>query len=74
MTESAIEIRGVTKSFKNKTVLEGVDLTVRKGEIYAFLGRNGAGKTTTIEMLLGLLSKSVGVSDTWPRIRPCMAG
>jgi len=60
MTESAIEIRGVTKSFKNKTVLDGVDLTVRKGEIYAFLGRNGAGKTTTIEMLLGLLDRDDG--------------
>lgn len=60
MPEPIIEIRGVAKSFKNKAVLKGVDLTVRKGEIYAFLGRNGAGKTTTIEMLLGLLDRDAG--------------
>lgn len=60
MPEPIIEIRGVAKAFKNKTVLKGVDLTVRKGEIYAFLGRNGAGKTTTIEMLLGLLDRDAG--------------
>ncbi len=60
MTEAAIEIKGVTKSFRGKAVLDGVDLTVRKGEIYAFLGRNGAGKTTTIQMLLGLLDRDGG--------------
>jgi len=57
---SVIELRGVTKSFGKKAVLNGVDLAVTAGQTFAFLGRNGAGKTTTIRMLLGLLKPDGG--------------
>jgi len=54
-TELAIDVRGVTKSFSGRTVVNAVDLQVRPGEIYGFLGPNGSGKTTFIRMLCGLL-------------------
>ncbi|MDT5036782.1 MAG: polyether ionophore transport system ATP-binding protein, partial [Micromonosporaceae bacterium] len=48
------------KSFGRTTALDGLDLTVRRGEVHAFLGPNGAGKTTTIRILLGLLRRDGG--------------
>jgi len=60
MTEAAIEIQDVDKSFRDKSVLSGLNLTVEKGQTFAFLGRNGEGKTTTIQMLMGLLSPDQG--------------
>jgi len=60
MTEPVLVLEGVSKSFGSDRVLEEVNLTVEKGEIFAFLGRNGAGKTTTILMLLGLLERDGG--------------
>ncbi|MDD8026548.1 MAG: ABC transporter ATP-binding protein [Acidobacteriota bacterium] len=56
----AIRTRGLSKSFGPVKAVVNVDLDVRRGEIYAFLGRNGAGKTTTIRMLLGLVRPSAG--------------
>lgn len=53
MTEYAIETRRVTKRFGGFTAVDSVDLRVRPGEIYGFLGPNGSGKTTTIRMLTG---------------------
>src|SRR6185437_2726632 len=51
MTEIAIEVEGLTKSFDGRTVVKDLSLSVPKGEIYGFLGPNGSGKTTTIRML-----------------------
>jgi ABC-2 type transport system ATP-binding protein len=56
----AIDVRGVTKRFGSKTVVNGIDLQVRSGEIYGFLGPNGSGKTTFIRMLCGLLTPDGG--------------
>src|ERR1051326_8978150 len=56
----AIDVSGVTKRFGNKTVVDSVDLQVRRGEIYGFLGPNGSGKTTFIRMLCGLLTPDAG--------------
>jgi ABC-2 type transport system ATP-binding protein len=56
-----IELHGVTKTFGSKVAVDGLDLRVRAGELYAFLGPNGAGKTTTIKMVCGLLSPTSGV-------------
>ena len=53
---SAIQARGLTKRYAEVRAVDGIDLDVRAGEVYAFLGRNGAGKTTTIRMLLGLIA------------------
>lgn len=58
--ERVIETRGLCRSFGSNDVLNGLDLDVRKGEIFGFLGPNGSGKTTTIRLLLGLLRPSAG--------------
>ena len=58
--EFVIDVSGVTKRFDGKTVVNGIDLQVRKGEIYGFLGPNGSGKTTFIRMLCGLLTPDGG--------------
>jgi ABC-2 type transport system ATP-binding protein len=57
---SAVEIRGLTKHFPNVQALNGVDLTVEKGEFFALLGPNGAGKTTLISILAGLSKATAG--------------
>ena len=56
----AIDVAGVTKRFGDKTVVNAIDLQVRRGEIYGFLGPNGSGKTTFIRMLCGLLTPDGG--------------
>ena len=53
-------ITGLTKSFGATRALDGLDLTVRAGEVHGFLGPNGAGKSTTIRILLGLLRADAG--------------
>lgn len=58
--ETVINVRGLTKSFDGKTVVNGLDMEIRKGEIYGFLGPNGSGKTTSIRMLCGLLKPDSG--------------
>ena len=58
--EFAIDVTGVTKRFGTKTVVNAIDLQVRRGEIYGFLGPNGSGKTTFIRMLCGLLTPDGG--------------
>jgi ABC-2 type transport system ATP-binding protein len=59
-TDLAIDVTGVTKRFGDKTVVNAIDLSVRRGEIYGFLGPNGSGKTTFIRMLCGLLTPDAG--------------
>ena len=58
--EPVIEVRGLTKSFGDKRVVDHFDITVPRGAIYGFLGPNGSGKTTTIRMLCGLLTPDEG--------------
>ena len=55
-----IDVQGLTKSFGSKTVVNNLDMRIRKGEIYGFLGPNGSGKTTSIRMLCGLLKPNSG--------------
>lgn len=55
-----IDVRGLTKRFGERTVVDQLDLQVRRGEIFGFLGPNGSGKTTTIRMLCGLLTADAG--------------
>lgn len=57
---SAISIQGLTKSFKDVHVLDGIDLVVRRGSIFALLGSNGAGKTTVVRILATLLRPDTG--------------
>ena len=63
MTARAIQIRGLSKAFGSNRVLDGLDLDVERGEIFALLGANGAGKTTTISILTTLLLADDGVAQ-----------
>ena len=56
----AIDVRGMTKRFGDHTVVNAIDLQVRQGEVFGFLGPNGSGKTTFIRMLCGLLAADAG--------------
>jgi ABC-2 type transport system ATP-binding protein len=60
MSDYAIDVRGLRKSFGELKVVEGLSLQVAEGEICGFLGANGGGKTTTIRMLCGLLKPDGG--------------
>jgi ABC-2 type transport system ATP-binding protein len=60
--EVVIEARGLVRSFGHVNAVRGIDLTVRRGQIYGFLGPNGSGKSTTIRMLCGILSPSGGTA------------
>jgi ABC-2 type transport system ATP-binding protein len=57
---TAIEIRDLTKGFPGVVAVDGLSLTVRRGEVFGFLGPNGAGKTTSIKMMVGLLKPTSG--------------
>ncbi|MGH3902746.1 MAG: ATP-binding cassette domain-containing protein [Pseudonocardiaceae bacterium] len=57
---TAISVTGLVKTFGRTRALDGLDLTVRAGEVHGFLGPNGAGKSTTIRVLLGLLRADAG--------------
>ncbi len=60
METFAIDVRGVTKKFGTRTVVNDIAMQVRPGEIYGFLGPNGSGKTTFLRMLCGLLTPDGG--------------
>lgn len=60
MSELAIDVEGITKKFGDRTVVDGLAMEVRKGEIYGFLGPNGSGKTTFLRILCGLLKPDAG--------------
>jgi ABC-2 type transport system ATP-binding protein len=57
---NAISTSGLTKNFGSTRALDGLDLSVKAGEVHGFLGPNGSGKTTTIRVLLGLLRADSG--------------
>jgi ABC-2 type transport system ATP-binding protein len=70
MADSAISTQGLVKTFGRTHALDGLDLTVRTGEVHGFLGPNGAGKTTTIRILLGMTRANSGTArllggDPW---------
>ena len=56
----AIKTEKLTKKYKDKTVVNALDLSIEKGEMYALLGVNGAGKSTTIKMLSCLIQPTSG--------------
>ena len=56
----AIQVQGLTRVFGNLVAVDGIDLNIKKGELFALLGTNGAGKTTTIKMLCCLLKPTDG--------------
>ncbi len=60
MTEEIIQVRNVSKSFKNAKAVNDLSFSVQKGDVYGFLGQNGAGKSTMIRMLLTLIKPTKG--------------
>jgi ABC-2 type transport system ATP-binding protein len=60
VSDVAIDVRGLTKSFGGREVVHDLSMQVKRGTIYGFLGPNGSGKTTTIRMLCGLLTPDSG--------------
>ena len=59
-TEVTIRLEQLTRRYRAFTAVDALDMTIRRGEIYGFLGSNGAGKTTTLKMLVGLLQPDSG--------------
>lgn len=57
---NVLEIKGLSKHFGDKCVLDGLDLTVPEHSIFGFIGRNGAGKTTTMKSIIGLIKSDGG--------------
>ncbi len=60
MSDAAIDLRGLRKSYGSLEAVRGIDLRVERGEVFALLGPNGAGKTTTVEILEGHRARTAG--------------
>lgn len=65
-----LRVEGLRKSFSRTVAVDGIALSVRRGEIFGFVGPNGAGKTTTLSMMTGLLRPDAGIvtvgeADVW---------
>ncbi|WP_433218517.1 ABC transporter ATP-binding protein [Microtetraspora malaysiensis] len=58
--KNAIEVRGLTKRYGDVQAVKGIDLDIKRGEVFAFLGPNGAGKSTTVEILEGYRKRDAG--------------
>ena len=65
--EVVLSTQALAKHYGRVRAVDGIDLEVRRGEVYGFLGRNGAGKTTTIRMLLGLIRPTAGAVRVFGR-------
>jgi len=63
VNDYAIDVKNLTKSFGEKTVVDDVSIKVRRGQIYGFLGPNGSGKTTTMRLICGLLTPDAGTGS-----------
>ena len=63
MDEYVLRTVGLTKAFRSKIAVNSLNLTIKKGEIYGFVGRNGAGKTTAMKIILGLQEPDAGVVE-----------
>lgn len=70
-SQAAISVKGLTKTYKgtngvaDKTALNGIDLDIERGSMFALLGPNGAGKSTFINILAGLVNKTEGTANIW---------
>jgi len=68
--KSVIRTQGLTKRYGAITAVDGIDLDVREGDVYGFLGANGSGKTTTVRVLLGLVLATSGTAEVLGRTMP----
>ena len=69
----AVEVEGVAKRFGKQPALDGISLSIRRGEVYGLLGPNGAGKTTLIRSLVGLVAPEQGTVTVLGRRMPELA-
>lgn len=60
MNENVVEINNLCKTYKDTKAIAHVNMTIKKGDIYGFIGRNGAGKSTTLKMIVGLIFPTSG--------------
>lgn len=60
MNENVVEINNLCKTYKDTKAVAHVNMTIKKGDIYGFIGRNGAGKSTTLKMIVGLIFPASG--------------
>ena len=60
MNEILLETHGLTKQFRHYKAVNNIDMHIRRGAIYGFIGRNGAGKTTFLKMVCGLANPTAG--------------
>ena len=67
MPDAVLQTRGLTKRYGNRTVVDRLDLTVFRGDVFGFLGPNGAGKSTTIRMVLRLVFPTAGDVEIFGR-------
>lgn len=65
MATPILEVKDLTKRFGKFTALDGVNLTLNRGEVFGYIGPNGAGKTTTINVLLGILKANSGSAEVF---------
>ncbi len=65
-----IRTQGLTKTYGSVRAVDGIDLDVRTGDVYGFLGANGSGKTTTVRMLLGLVLATEGTAELFGEQMP----
>jgi ABC-2 type transport system ATP-binding protein len=72
-TQNAVEVQSVVKTFGRIRALDGITLSVRRGEIYGLLGPNGSGKTTLIRAIVGLLRPDSGTVTVLGRRMPELA-
>ena len=73
-TRTAISVSGLRKTYGNKVVLDGVDLSIGEGEVFALLGPNGAGKTTIVRMLSTLIPADAGTATVMGHNLSAQAG
>jgi ABC-type polysaccharide/polyol phosphate transport system ATPase subunit len=79
MSESAIRVDGLVKTFGATTALAGVDLEARRGSVLGLLGPNGSGKTTTVRIcppwcVPTAAGPPCSATTSWPRPRPSACG
>jgi ABC-2 type transport system ATP-binding protein len=67
MNENVVQTQELTKRYGDRLAVDGVSMTVQRGEVYGFLGPNGAGKTTTLRMMLGLIRQTSGTATVLGR-------
>ena len=60
MASPAVQARGLAKAYSGKRVVDSLDMTIERGDIYGFVGRNGAGKSTTMKIICGLIEPTEG--------------